>query len=147
MSAIINLTNRSSFLTLLVCEMQLIVFWKNTYKYSIHLHYTVLCCFQQQKLSFLPLNGKVDVKNPTHEFYLFEDYGDHPNTAPEHPLRVFFGRLIAHGQRHLISRYAVKERFFIGNTSMDAQLSLIMANQGKVFKCVSLACGVTLMYC
>ncbi len=85
-----------------------------------------------QKLSFLPLNGKVDVKNPTHEFYILEDYGDHPNTAPEDPLRVFFGRLITRGQRHLIKHYAVKDRVFIGNTSMDAQLSLIMANQAQV---------------
>ncbi|XP_064382408.1 tRNA (guanine(10)-N2)-methyltransferase homolog [Halichondria panicea] len=85
-----------------------------------------------KKLSFLPLNGKVDVKNPTHEFYILEDYGDHPNTAPEDPLRVFFGRLIARGQRHLIKHYAVKDRVFIGNTSMDAQLSLIMANQAQV---------------
>ena len=61
-----------------------------------------------------------------------EDYGDDPNNAPQEPLRIFFGRLIGHGQRSLISRYAVRDRHFIGNTSMDAQLSLIMANQAKV---------------
>ncbi len=74
----------------------------------------------------------MDAKNHTHEFHILEDYGDHPNTVPEAPLRVFFGRLIAHGQRHLIKHYAVKDRVFIGNTSMDAQLSLIMANQAQV---------------
>lgn len=84
-----------------------------------------------QKLSFLPLGGKVNLKNHTHEFHLLEDYGHSPNTAPPNPLRIFFGRLIAHGQRHLIKQYSVKERTFIGNTSMDAQLSLIMANQGQ----------------
>jgi tRNA (guanine10-N2)-methyltransferase len=61
-----------------------------------------------------------------------EDYGDSPNTAPLEPLRIFFGREIGHGQRHLITQYAVRERHFIGNTSMDAQLSFIMANQAKV---------------
>ncbi len=98
----------------------------------IYLKYLFHHFLRLQKLSFLPLNGKVDVKNPTHEFYILEDYGDHPNTAPEDPLRVFFGRLIARGQRHLIKHYAVKDRVFIGNTSMDAQLSLIMANQAQV---------------
>ena len=48
------------------------------------------------------------------------------------PYRVFLGRLISHGQRHLIQKYAVKNRHFIGNTSMDAQLSLIMANMAQV---------------
>ncbi len=72
------------------------------------------------------------MKNPDHEFHLLEDYGDNPHTVPQDPLRVFFGRLIAHGQRHLIKHYAVKDRLFIGNTSMDAQLSLIMTNQAKV---------------
>ena len=61
-----------------------------------------------------------------------EDYGDNPNAAPSEPLRIFFGRQIGRGQRHLIKQYAVKERHFIGNTSMDAQLSFIMANQAKV---------------
>lgn len=85
-----------------------------------------------QKLSFLPFEGKVDFQDSQHLFYIMEDYGDDPNTAPVEPVRIFFGRLIGHGQRHLISRYAVRERHFIGNTSMDAQLSFIMANQAKV---------------
>ena len=63
---------------------------------------------------------------------MIEDYGDNPNSSPSEPFRVFFGRLISHGQRHLIRHYSVKNRLFIGNTSMDAQLSLIMANQAKV---------------
>ncbi|XP_054943491.1 tRNA (guanine(10)-N(2))-methyltransferase homolog isoform X3 [Physeter macrocephalus] len=39
---------------------------------------------------------------------------------------------IADGQRELIESYSVKKRHFIGNTSMDAGLSFIMANHGKV---------------
>ena len=87
-----------------------------------------------QRLSFLPFNGRVDLSNPQHEFHVLEDYGDNPNLAPpSDPLRVFFGRLIAHGQRHLIKHYSVKTRHFIGNTSMDAQLSFSTANQAKVW--------------
>ena len=39
---------------------------------------------------------------------------------------------MAHGQRNLLHQYSVKNRIFIGNTSMDAQLSFLMANQAKV---------------
>lgn len=41
---------------------------------------------------------------------------------------------IADGQRELIRSHSVKNRHFIGNTSMDAGLSLIMANHAKVKK-------------
>ena len=74
----------------------------------------------------------MDFDNYQHLFHIMEDYGDNPNAAPSEPLRIFFGRQIGRGQRHLIKQYAVKERHFIGNTSMDAQLSFIMANQAKV---------------
>lgn len=95
------------------------------------------CSLTRQKwifdrLSFLQFGGKVDLNNPLHEFHVLEDYGENPNTASSEPLRVFFGRLVSHGQRHLIKHYSVKNRLFIGNTSMDAQLSLLMANQAKV---------------
>ncbi|XP_063091120.1 tRNA (guanine(10)-N2)-methyltransferase homolog isoform X2 [Cavia porcellus] len=39
---------------------------------------------------------------------------------------------IADGQRELIQSYSVKKRHFIGNTSMEAGLSFIMANHGRV---------------
>ena len=86
-----------------------------------------------QKLAYLPFNGRVDLSSPQHVFHVQEDYGDDPSSAPLEPVRVFFGRLIGHGQRDLITHYAVKMRHFIGNTSMDAQLSFIMANQAKVY--------------
>ncbi|KAF9406510.1 hypothetical protein HW555_013153 [Spodoptera exigua] len=39
---------------------------------------------------------------------------------------------IADGQRDLIQVHSLKKRQFIGNTSMDAQLAIIMANQAQV---------------
>lgn len=39
---------------------------------------------------------------------------------------------IAYGQRNLIKELSLKKRKFIGNTSMDAQLSILMANQALV---------------
>lgn len=49
-------------------------------------------------------------------------------------LKVFTNTFsqIAEGQRELIRSHSVKKRHFIGNTSMDAGLSFIMANHGKV---------------
>ena len=42
--------------------------------------------------------------------------------------RLFFGRCIGEGKRDLIGRLSIKTRKFIGNTTMDPTLSLLMAN-------------------
>ncbi|KAM9309133.1 tRNA (guanine(10)-N(2))-methyltransferase TRMT11 isoform 2-T2 [Pholidichthys leucotaenia] len=83
-------------------------------------------------LEYLPFEGTVSLKNPQHIFCLLEDYGTDPNSIPEHPNYIYFGRWIADGQRELIRSHSVKDRHFIGNTSMDAGLSFIMANHAKV---------------
>ncbi|CAG12892.1 unnamed protein product, partial [Tetraodon nigroviridis] len=85
-------------------------------------------------LEYLPFEGTVSLKNPQHVFCLLEDYGTDPNNIPEHPEYIYFGRWIADGQRELIRSHSVKNRHFIGNTSMDAGLSLIMTNHAKVKK-------------
>lgn len=65
--------------------------------------------------------------------HYIEYYGLEPNSKiPKDPIDLFFGRWICDGARHLISKISLKTRSFIGNTSMDAQLSLIMANQACV---------------
>ncbi|XP_066269435.1 tRNA (guanine(10)-N2)-methyltransferase homolog [Branchiostoma lanceolatum] len=79
-------------------------------------------------LDFLPFQGRVDLKNAEHTFYILEDYGDDPTRTPEEPYRTFFGRWIGDGQRKLIDKYAVRKRHHIGETSMDAGLSFVMAN-------------------
>uniref|UniRef100_A0A3P9LEE7 tRNA (guanine(10)-N(2))-methyltransferase TRMT11 n=1 Tax=Oryzias latipes TaxID=8090 RepID=A0A3P9LEE7_ORYLA len=83
-------------------------------------------------LDYLPFEGTVSLKTPQHIFCLLEDYGTDPNNIPEHPNYIYFGRWIADGQRELIRTHSVKNRHFIGNTSMDAGLSLIMTNHAKV---------------
>ena len=47
---------------------------------------------------------------------------------------IFIYMQVGHGQRHLFKQYSLKTRRFIGNTSMDPQLSLLMANQGQVYQ-------------
>lgn len=72
------------------------------------------------------------LSNPDVCFQYFEYYGTVPNNPPLFPYEVFFGRLISYGLRQLIQKLSLKTRKFIGNTSMDPQLSLLMANQAKV---------------
>ncbi|KAK5619121.1 tRNA methyltransferase 11 [Crenichthys baileyi] len=83
-------------------------------------------------MDYLPFEGTVSLKDPQHIFCLLEDYGMDPNIVPEQPNYIYFCRWIADGQRELIRSYSVKNRHFIGNTSMDAGLSFIMANHAKV---------------
>nr|XP_032824892.1 tRNA (guanine(10)-N2)-methyltransferase homolog [Petromyzon marinus] len=85
-----------------------------------------------ESLDVLPFNGRVDLKNPDHNFFLLEDYGLDPNNVPTDPLCLYFGRWLVDGQRDLLRSYSVKTRHFIGNTSMDAGLAFIMANHARV---------------
>ncbi|XP_039300155.1 tRNA (guanine(10)-N2)-methyltransferase homolog [Nilaparvata lugens] len=85
-----------------------------------------------ETFSYLPIQGPIKLKNPDRSFLYTEYYGLTPNNVPEQPYHVFFGRVISSGQRNVISELSLKKRKFIGNTSMDAQLSLLMANMAKV---------------
>ncbi|XP_028327486.1 tRNA (guanine(10)-N(2))-methyltransferase TRMT11 [Gouania willdenowi] len=108
----------------------------STYKINVYtFNKTLLFADRIKKidaLEFLPFEGSVSLKSPEHIFCLLEDYGTDPNNIPEHPDYMYFGRWIADGQRELIRSHSVKNRHFIGNTSMDAGLSFIMANHAKV---------------
>ncbi|KAK1127211.1 hypothetical protein K0M31_003759 [Melipona bicolor] len=87
-----------------------------------------------ESFNYLPLEGSVRLNNPDTTFYYIEFYGLDPNNIPKEPYELFFGRWITSGQRDLIRKLSLKTRKFIGNTSMDPQLSLIMANQAQVQK-------------
>ncbi|XP_060524759.1 tRNA (guanine(10)-N2)-methyltransferase homolog [Cylas formicarius] len=85
-----------------------------------------------ETFSYLPLKGPVNLKNPELHLQYIEYYGTRANDPPLKPYHVFFGRLVANGLRQLIKQLSLKTRKFIGNTSMDPQLSLLMANQARV---------------
>jgi tRNA (guanine10-N2)-methyltransferase len=76
------------------------------------------------------MEGPINLKTPDVEFAILEDYGFNPNDhiPPEDLKTVYFGVHIATGNRDLVKNYSLKSRKYIGNTSMDAELSLIMAN-------------------
>lgn len=117
-------------------EMQAFTSSSSSFKISIESFNKKLTINQQKELidqfQFLPFQGRVNLTAPDHVFSLLLDYGDDCNEAPASPERVFFGRLVGHGQRYLLKQYSLKTRRFIGNTSMDPQLSFLMANQGQV---------------
>ena len=78
--------------------------------------------------------GPVNLNKPDVTFCALEYYGFDHNNLPEEPFRLFFGRLVGEGQRDLITKFSLKKRLFIGNTSMDPQLSFLMANVAAVRK-------------
>ncbi|KAK7676870.1 hypothetical protein QCA50_020206 [Cerrena zonata] len=92
-----------------------------------------------ESFSYMALLGKIDMKTPDVTFMCFEEYIDkHGRTREKLEgdgefRQVFFGRLIAEGTaRPLVNKFDVKKRSYFGNTSMDAEVSLLMANQTLV---------------
>ncbi len=58
-----------------------------------------------ESFSHIKCKGKVRLKDPDVIFSSFEFFGFDHNNLPDHPERVFFGRCISEGQRHLITTY------------------------------------------
>ncbi|KAF8902881.1 tRNA guanosine-2'-O-methyltransferase [Gymnopilus junonius] len=89
-----------------------------------------------ESFAYMDFRGKIDMKNPDILLMCFEEYDDKPGTTLERhegdgKFRVvFFGRLIEEGTaRQLIHKFDVKKRVYYGNTSMESEISLLMANQ------------------
>lgn len=77
--------------------------------------------------------GRVDLKNPKHKFWLLEtdDYGSNNNGLP--PVarkRIFFGREVGVSDRSILPTYQLKSRTYLGPTAMDAEMAFLMSNQG-----------------
>ncbi|EAT44751.1 AAEL003922-PA [Aedes aegypti] len=87
-----------------------------------------------ETLQYLPVEGPVNLKSPDVHFWYIEFWGLDPMDIPEQPSDVLFGKWVVDGRREMINEISLKKRKFIGNTSMDPQLSLLMANQGLAKK-------------
>ncbi|KAI9501122.1 hypothetical protein GGI25_005636 [Coemansia spiralis] len=93
-----------------------------------------------ESFSFLGFQGPIKMKSPDAEFFVYEDYGKSDLPFPaEKPKHIWFGRVVGRGSRDLVDKFDVKKRKYLGNTTMDAELSLVMANQ-------ALACPGSLVY-
>lgn len=83
--------------------------------------------------SYLGFDGEIDMKNPEVQFGILVDFGSerakYMQVGTFEADRMYMGKLVASGSRDLVNRYNLKKRNYLGTTSMDAELSLIMANQ------------------
>ncbi|KAH9484987.1 tRNA (guanine(10)-N2)-methyltransferase [Psilocybe cubensis] len=89
-----------------------------------------------ENFAYMGFLGKIDMKSPEIILTCFEEYEErHGTTRVKHEgdgefRQVFFGRLIEEGSaRQLVGKFDVKKRSYYGNTSMEAEISLLMANQ------------------
>lgn len=74
------------------------------------------------------------IRRPDATFWLLEDFGltRRNISRPSEPQGIWFVREIAEGNRRMIEKYLLNNRAYLGPTSMDTELSFIMANQGLV---------------
>lgn len=74
--------------------------------------------------------GKARMKEAEHTFWSIQsanadDLRGIPNDIPR---RHYFGRVVAQGDRKAISKYDLRNRRYLGPTSMDVEMGLIMNN-------------------
>lgn len=107
----------------------------------------------RSNFSFLGFRGPVKMEHPTEEYLLlcevelddqanpvYPRFDCHQNPIPENqnrpPLAVYFGRALGGNRRAKgrgnVDAFSLKKRAYLGPTSMDAELSLIMTNLGQV---------------
>uniref|UniRef100_A0A6B2L2W8 tRNA (guanine(10)-N(2))-methyltransferase n=1 Tax=Arcella intermedia TaxID=1963864 RepID=A0A6B2L2W8_9EUKA len=86
---------------------------------------------KMDRFKFLNFSGQIAMKDPQNTFWILEDIGEHapPEVLPK---KIYFTREVGLGRRDLIDKYTLKRRKYLGTTSMDAELSLISANQARV---------------
>ncbi|KAL1942032.1 hypothetical protein VTO73DRAFT_6562 [Trametes versicolor] len=89
-----------------------------------------------ESFDYMDWQGKIDMKHAEVTLFCLEEYRDkHGTTRPRDEgdgdfEEVWFGRLITDGTaRPLIHKFDVKKRVYYGNTSMEAEMSLLMATQ------------------
>ncbi|CAM9226791.1 unnamed protein product [Chrysoparadoxa australica] len=89
----------------------------------------------REHFRFLAFSGTVALKNPQQVFWVLEEFTREPSYRPNRdPLAVYFGREIGTTSRDLINSLTLKKRCYLGPTSMDNELSLIMANMALARK-------------
>ncbi|XP_076923000.1 uncharacterized protein LOC143584979 [Bidens hawaiensis] len=84
-------------------------------------------------MSYIPFQGRVDLRNPEHKFWLIEtdDYGSANGLPPVNEKTIFFGREVGAADRKLLPTYELKSRGYLGPTAMDAEVAFLMANQAQ----------------
>ena len=87
---------------------------------------------KRKLFAFIPFEGPVKLSKPDLTFWFIEEYT--PKGVPSGvkdtriPTNKYFLLEIANGRSDLPVKYSLKQRKFLGPTSMDAELAFIMAN-------------------
>lgn len=80
--------------------------------------------------AWMQLQGKIDMLTPEVIITVIEE---HSRSHSDKSLRsVWIGTHLCTGRRDLIDVFNIKKRKYFGNTTMDAEVSLLMANQAQV---------------
>ena len=82
-------------------------------------------------LSRLPFPGPIRLKDPDHRYWLVEDYAEPKDAQPQH---IYFGRELpgAERGRELVGLGDLRRRQYLGPTSLDNEVSLLMASFAHV---------------
>lgn len=110
----------------------------------------------RSQFSFLEFPGAVQMKNPNDEYLFIREVelddkggaiyprhsGENREIIPENdtrpPIGCYFGRVLGVGRnwrgKGRLEQYSLKKRSYLGPTSMDSELSLIMTNLAQVKK-------------
>jgi tRNA (guanine10-N2)-methyltransferase len=72
--------------------------------------------------------SEVDLDNPSVTFMVCENFV----VGAKEPNAVYFGVLLSAGNHESSKKFDLKKRGYLGTTSMDAELSLVMGNMALV---------------
>ncbi|SCZ99137.1 BZ3500_MvSof-1268-A1-R1_Chr7-1g09409 [Microbotryum saponariae] len=105
-----------------------------TWKFSVTGHGRSISQSAQRQVintfSFMSFVGDIRLKDPDVEIGVFEEYASvkEAESIPTGGI-VRDMRTICDTQRHMMDVFDVKKRSYIGNTTMESEVSLLMANQ------------------
>ncbi|KAJ1332419.1 hypothetical protein BSLG_008721 [Batrachochytrium salamandrivorans] len=107
-----------------------------SFKFMVHSSGISLSMAKQiskiNKFAWLKYDGPIVLTKPDATFTYYEDFGFNASLGtptPDEPVRMYFGLWISSANRSIVAQYDLKKRGYLGTTSMDAELSLVMANQ------------------
>ncbi|KAK4056504.1 hypothetical protein OIO90_002351 [Microbotryomycetes sp. JL221] len=84
-----------------------------------------------ETFAYMDFLGDIRLKNSDVAIGVFEEYESETSKGRDlkDMKRVWMGLKVCDSQRFLVDQFDLKKRKYIGNTSMEAEVSLLMANQ------------------
>ncbi|XP_049847889.1 tRNA (guanine(10)-N2)-methyltransferase homolog isoform X2 [Schistocerca gregaria] len=81
------------------------------------------------RFSWMYWTGKVDLEHPEQIFWILEYVDVNKLSNAPLPRQIWFTRQISRGCRHLVNKYSLSNRKYLGTTSMEAEIAFLSANQ------------------